>query len=545
MEARLQWKADAGAVAATAAAICLLVFLPALTCGFVNLDDHEYVLNNPLIRKLDPEGLAKVFSGSHAGFWMPLTWMSLALDYHFWGLNPLGYHLTNILLHSANTGLVVLVADRLMSRRVSEEHGGQVKYLYPLSLLLAGLLWGVHPLRVESVAWVTERKDVLNGLFAFSSLLCYLRYVRESDENGSGLPAYLFSLFLFVCSLMAKPVTVVLPLVLLVLDWYPLGRFRKYNYIRTVIEKVPFLACSMAMAVLTLVFASHNGILASTDSLTPLQRLLISGAAIFDYCRLMLLPAGIMPLHIIDLAELATYALKTAAIVMAGAVLYLSRRKRAIIAAALCLILPLLPVLAFFQNGLQAFAARFSYLPSVAPTILLSSLCLVASKPSGDGRLKRLLPLLAAVLIFACYATATVLQIGVWKSTETVWSRVIQIKPSGRAYKERGLYRLAVGNISAAAGDLAMSLEYARRAELPEIFNLHAYLGEALRLQQKYVEAVDEFSSAISLCPYGGYYFRRGLALEGVGRMNEAAADFRRAGNTPAPLVWLERNSCD
>ncbi|MFH1027993.1 MAG: hypothetical protein V1791_08325, partial [Pseudomonadota bacterium] len=137
-------------VALGAALVCFLVYLPALFCDFINWDDPDYIINNPGIRLLDRQFLKEAFTTSYMGWWMPLTWISFAIDYRFWGLDPFGYHLTNVLLHSVNAGLVVLVADRLLNRMQGVEGKLQVGYLYPATLLLAGLLWALHPLRVES-----------------------------------------------------------------------------------------------------------------------------------------------------------------------------------------------------------------------------------------------------------------------------------------------------------------------------------------------------------------------------------------------------------
>ncbi|MBC7962576.1 MAG: hypothetical protein H7Y05_06495, partial [Steroidobacteraceae bacterium] len=139
-------------IAFFAGLVCFLLYLRALSCDFVNYDDPDYVLENPAIRLIDGEFLAWAFTTPYMGWLMPLTWISFAVDYHFWGLNPLGFHLTNIILHSINTALVVLIADSLLRRsQVSRDDEWQESHLYPAMLLLAGFLWGIHPLRVESV----------------------------------------------------------------------------------------------------------------------------------------------------------------------------------------------------------------------------------------------------------------------------------------------------------------------------------------------------------------------------------------------------------
>lgn len=553
------WERQVKFSAVAAGIITFLVFLRALSCGFVNLDDHEYVLNNPLIRQFDAETLLNVFTKPYAGFWMPLTWLSLSVDYHFWGLNPIGYHLTNMVLHSVNAGLVVLIADKILEQRsngenldreqdalLSSQNGGG-NWNYALTLLLAGLLWGIHPLRVESVAWVTERKDVLNGLFAFSSVLCYLRYVTLCHRGVSSKIMYQLSLLLFICSLMAKSVTVVLPLILLILDWYPLGRGCRNNCFKLIVEKIPFVFASVLMVAVTLHFAKQAHILVSHEDLTFLQRFIVSGNALFEYVRLMVYPVGIMPLHIIDVAEATTYTVKTVVVVVTLVALIWFRSYRGVIASICCFILLILPVLAFLQNGLQAFAARFTYLPSVALVILVAFIFARAADKAVENGQKwvRVALVQVVMLLLTVSSIATFRQIGVWKSTESVWSRVIEIKPSGRAYKERSFYYLMTGNYSAALADMTSSLEYARRAELEEIYNLYAFRGEILMLMGRFSEAVDDYSLALTFCRHASYYGRRGESLMAIGRTSEAVEDFSLAGRISGPLKWLERKECD
>ncbi|MDA8431250.1 MAG: tetratricopeptide repeat protein [Geobacteraceae bacterium] len=532
---------SATTMALAAGLICLLVYLRTLSCGFVNMDDPDYVLNNPLVRALDWNHMVAAFSTVHAGFWMPLTWISLALDYHMWGLNPVGYHLTNILLHSLNTGLVVLVAAELGKVIARPGKGRQV---HPLTLLLAGLLWGLHPLRVESVAWVTERKDVLNGLFFLGSLLSYLRYAQESrsPENHFRVRSvYILSLALFVLSLLAKPISVILPLMLLALDRYPLRRLSRASLRAVVAEKIPFLACAGAMVAATLSIARHANILASYDNLSLLQRLAVSGNALFEYCRFMLWPAGVLPLHVIDASQMAVYALKgTAFVLFSAAGVYAFRNGRWPATVLLCFLLPLLPVLAIFQNGIQAFASRFTYLPSIAPGIM-AAYAAEAVYMKSAGRwpgFPRRAVCAAGVAVIVAYGFASWRFIGIWKNTETLWSRIIDLQPTGRAFKERGLYYLSTGSAAAAAGDLSASIRFAQRAGLDESYKLYAFRGVALLNQGHYRDAVEDFSRAIALCPDPRYFYQRGRALTAVGKVQEAASDFNRAGSADGPIEW-------
>jgi len=534
-----------------ATAICLLFYLRALACGFVNFDDPAYVLENTAIRQLDSAFFLSAFSRAYEGFWMPLTWISLAVDYHFWGLNPFGYHLTNILLHAANTGLVVLIADRLLRRGPDpksgpEGSGDQQGYsrTYAAMLLLAGLLWGIHPLRVESVTWVTERKDVLNGLFSLGSIFCYLRYVHLKGVQGKERNAacsYVLSLILLLLSLMAKSVSVVIPVMLLVVDWYPLGRLRKGSFLPVLREKVPFLVLSAVMTVATIYFASASSILVPADQLSVVDRFVLAGYAVFEYCRYMLWPVGVIHLYLLPYPPSASVIAKaTMALLFTCFCLLAGRRKAWIPATWICFLIPLFPTLPFLQNGVQSFAARFTYLPSVAISIASASVIGIACQKALDANkrsLRNLVVLLvAALLVF--YGAMTERLIASWNNSETLWTRLIEIRPIGRAYYFRADYYLETGRYGAAAADLLVSIRIAERAGNPEVFNLYVLRGSALFKAGRHEEAVRDFSTAIEMNPQPNYFYHRGLALKAQGKANEAEEDFMRAGPATGPIEW-------
>jgi hypothetical protein len=512
--------------------ICFLLYLRALAGGFVNFDDQEYILDNVAIRSMGSGLITWALTHHYAGFWMPLTWISFAIDYRFWGLNPWGYHLTNILLHAGNAGLVVLLADRLCRERFSRsEASAPGRFSYPMLLFLAGLLFGINPLRVESVAWVTERKDVLNGVFSLGSIILYLRYAQKKVAGEGGAAAdYVASLVLFALSLMAKSVSVVLPLMLLVADWYPLGRWRKGTVLPLLVEKIPYFVLSAAMAVSTVLIAARVNSL-STD-LSVAQRFIISGNAIFEYGRLLLYPAGIIPLFAIPDPIPAGYYLK--AVLVAGVcILMFALRKRSWLPAVwLGFAIPLLPVLAFTQNGIQAFAARYTYLPSVVPSIAAATMfMMVYGKIAASPRPYLRFPaagLLAALLVF--YFVETERQIGFWRDSGALWTRQISRQPIERAYFLRGMFHLENGNYRAAVDDFSASLPMAAGERLPSIY---ARRGEASIKGGRYEEAVRDLCRAIELAPVPSYYYQRALAFRGLGRQREAADDFMRAGLKP------------
>jgi hypothetical protein len=528
-------------VATLAALCCFLVYFRALGCGYVWFDDPDYVVNNLAIRSLDWQFLHWAFTNSQVSLWMPLTWLSLAIDYHVWGLNPFGYHLTNILLHGGNVFLVVLLADRLYQPVTGETETGISRgSLFRGGMLFAAaLLFGIHPLRVESVVWVTERKDVLNGFFALCSLLCYLAYVRERGAGRPGSVPWWFygaSLLWFICSLMVKPVSLALPFMMLVLDWYPLGRVNRGDVGRLLLEKVPFMVLSVAIVVISLSAATMQGSFTSVRALPFAMRCLVAGNGLFEYCRLMLFPVGILPFYVLNMAALTMFVVKTVIIVLLTGVMVFSWRRRPWLTAGwLLFVLPLLPVLGFFQNGEQAFAARFTYLGSIIPTLFVP---LLAMKSMGAGTRKTVL-LVATCLVLCWYGVETLRLIPVWDNSGTFWSRVIDLAQLGRAYQERGLYNFDNGNVAAAADDLTAAMAIARANGVLG-FNLVAHRGKVLLELRRYDEAIGDFTEAITLHPDPRYYYNRGLALRAAGRRVEAEADFRRAGSVRGPIVWIE-----
>lgn len=541
-----------------AAFISLLVSLRSLSCDFVNWDDSYYVLGNTLIRSLDRNFFITIFTSIPYDFYIPLTTLSFAIDYHFWGLNPIGYHLTNILLHAINAGLIVLMADRLLHQgQGSREVLGLEKdgYRYPLTLLLAGLLWSIHPLRVESVTWVTERKDVLNGLFTLSSILFYLRYVRGWDA-GEGRRAlyrgYIPSFIFFLMSLMSKPSSLVLPFMLLVLDWYPLRRFQKVRIKSLLLEKLPFGLLTVAIIPATIVTFAEEGALHSLDYFPLAIRVIVTGNALFEYFWLMIFPIDILPFYNLPLAVPKIYILRTA-VVTIGLILalYWGRKRPWLIAALACFILPLVPILPFLGNGASiALAARYTYLPAIMPSILLAALISnLYTKTAGTlGGYARKWVVAAIVVLLVTYGVATQKLIDVWKDSATMWSRVIEYQPFDLAYFYRGLFYRDTGNYNSAVEDFTTCITLANTQpfvtqQLTEIYNLYAYRGESLVLEGRYAEAVDDFSAAIEMYPQKLYYYYRSMAFEGLGRIKEAEQDSIKAEGANGKIYWFPKSS--
>src|SRR5206468_65155 len=263
-------------VPALIAVVTFATFLPALHNQFVNWDDDKNFLENPHYRGLGWTQLSWMWT-THLGHYIPLTWMTLGLDYLLWGMNPLGYHLTHLLLHAANAVVFFFVVRRILALALPgpSERG----HALAVSAGFAALVFAIHPLRVESVAWATERRDVLSGLFYLSAILVYLR-ACERGERGRGW--YWLSVAVFVCALLCKSMVVNLPVVLLILDVYPLRRLggsigwwsaparRVYG------EKIPFVLLAAAASAIAVMAQSSVHAAVSLAQLSALDRLAVA-----------------------------------------------------------------------------------------------------------------------------------------------------------------------------------------------------------------------------------------------------------------------------
>lgn len=529
-------------IALTVALVTVLLYLRSLSCGFINLDDPFYITNNPLIKDLSAATVARIFTEAHLGTWLPLTYVSFAFDYRLWGDNPTGYHLTNSLLHGANAYLMVLIIDRLLRRR---EPGSRITtWQYSLIVTLGALVWGVHPLRVESVAWVAERKDVLNGFFTLAAVVAYLTYARRKDcGDGSPLLPYLTALGFFVLSLLAKQVSVTLPAILLLLDWYPLRRHHQVRVLRLLLEKLPFMAIAAAVTAMAIYFAAAQKLFISLQDIPLTVRAVVSGHALYQYWRLSVFPTGISPYFVLPKPLPFDYLVKSTVVAVVSVVLIRYRaRTPAITATWFAFVILVSPMLAFVQAGDDiALAARYTYLAAIPFSIGLTGVMLsVAEKGhTGGYRLWPALGFVAVVLFIIGNMAISWRLIGVWRDTGTFWSRVITIQPVGRAYGDRGVFYLISGKASEAVEDFTAAIAIAQARELKTIYNLYAFRGLALSDMGRYSEAIVDFDRAIAIFPHPTYFQLRGAAQQAMGRSVDAARDFRRAGPNPPAIDWF------
>ena len=548
------------------ALLSMLAFLPGLDGAFLDWDDRENFLHNPHYRGLGLAQLRWMLTASLMGHWMPVTWLTLAVDWRLWGLEPFGYHLTSLILHGAAAALVYLVARRLLARAQPRASGNAVT----LGAGVAALLFAVHPLRVESVAWITERRDVLAGLLFLAATLVYLgRWRVDGVPRPRGGLRYAACLILFVAALLAKSMTVTLPVVLLILDVYPLrrlgpaaGGWLTARARMVWLEKIPFLLLSTAAAAVAVAINRATGNLTSMDQFGLVDRLAISGYSLVFYLWKTLVPLGLSPMYELPptlepwrwpFVGAALLALAVTAVALARA-----RRWPALPAAWAAYAIMLVPVSGLFQNGFQIAADRYTYLPCLPWALLAGAGVARLVARDGLARRARVALALTAVALVGLSAVSG-RQTRVWHDTEALWRRALAVAPSSVAHSNLGLVLARAGDTREAIPHyqeaLGLRPTYAEawnnlalaRAQQGDVAGAARSLAEAVRLKPRYAtawsnlgmvrarqgqtaEAIAAYHEALRLAPdHAEAHGNLGATLDAEGRGEEALRHLREA----------------
>jgi tetratricopeptide (TPR) repeat protein/uncharacterized membrane protein len=425
---------------AVVAVVTFAVFLPSVRNGWVNWDDADNFLGNPYFRGLGWDNLRWIFAGCvQDAHWIPLTWLTLSLDYVVWGMNPSGYHLTSLLIHSVNALLCYALAYRLLE--LGFEATARPRDLR-LAAAVAALSFALHPLRVESVAWITERRDVLMGLFAFSTVLAWLEACRSGAPHRRARRWYWTAVGCFAAALLSKVMVVGLPIVLVVLDVYPLRRMRAGatrppRLVRlAIVEKAPFLLLSAAAVAVTLVIAAQRTHATPLSVLGIVPRLAVSAYGLVFYLWKTLVPWPLSPLYTLfhPVVPWSAAYIGPALVVVGITALTVAARRRwpPGLAVWISYIALLLPMLGLLHSGAQITADRFTYAASVGPAILVGAAVAWSRQASRDGRIAPALGggvAAATVLWLVALAALTVPQIGIWKDSVSLWTRAADTEP--------------------------------------------------------------------------------------------------------------------
>lgn len=488
-------------------ALTFICFIPDLNNGLLDWDDAGYVFENIVIRELSVDSVSRMFTGFYCNYWAPLTWLSLAVDYAVWGFNPVGYHLTNNFLHALNSGLFFLIAFELLKQYFDAHPAPNRSANEQLMLcsLLAALLFGVHPLRVESVAWVTERKDVLSIFFGLGALLAYLKYSKDPRLPAQPFyrsPRYWLMLVLYLLSLLSKAMLITLPFVLFVLDWYPLRRLTRVSLKTIITEKLPLLILAVPASLVTMqAMAVSSKTFAEISLIT---RLLTAFKAILTYLRLMLVPLDISPVyfHPVTASLNLEYAV---AIILVMAIsawcVAVAGRRPVYLSAWLVFLITLCPVLGLTQNGPQEMAPRFTYFPSMALSLLAALGIMWLLDRFSAARAGRIIVWLGVGVLLASFASLTVRDISFWRDDVALWSRVIELQPHrfGRPYSQRAFILNRQGEYQKALTDINEALTIAERKQYAAIHEIYAQRARIKKNLQEFDGAAADFSKAIEL----------------------------------------------
>ena len=529
-------------------AITWLVFGQTLSHEFVNFDDHVYVYENPVITGgLTLPGIIWAFTHSHARNWHPLTTISHMLDCQLFGLNAGGHHFTNVFLHTIAVVLLFLVLRQMT--------GGPSRTgsLWPSAFVAA--LFAIHPLHVESVAWISERKDVLSGVFFMLTLSAYVRYARQPS-----VARYIMMSILFACGLMSKPMLVTLPLVLLVLDYWPLGRgwgmeisgersevrrersvvsgqwsvvSRRWSVVRgLVVEKIPLFALSTASCLATLLVQRQAA--GSIDQLPFAWRVNNAIVTCVAYIWQMLWPVKLAVFYPHPDNRLLLWQIFLALallIAITVAVIALRQKRPYLIAGWLWYLGMLVPVIGLVQVGEQARADRYTYLPQVG--LYLALTWTIVDLSASWRRRQEILGVAAATLITALTWRAWI-QASYWKNSETLWTHTLAVTSDNDVARNNlGFIFLRRGELDEAISHFQTALNI--RANNPQThYNLgsalvHNNLGNALVRKKLVDEAITHYEKAVELRPdYADGHYNLGSALLQEGRIDEAIAHWQK-----------------
>jgi len=489
-------------------ALIWFVFGQTFRHDFINFDDGDYVFKNSRVnRGLSWDGIGWAFSHVHAGNWHPLTWISHMVDSQFYGLNPAGHHLTNVLIHALTAALLFLVLRQMTGA------------LWRSAFVAA--VFAIHPLHVESVAWVAERKDVLSGLFFVLTIAAYVRYVRRG-----GFGRYAIVLAVFALGLMSKPMLVSVPFVLLLLDYWPLRCLEQTGATlgRLVVEKLPFIVLGLASCLVT-VFAQHAAI-QPIERFPLLLRLGNALVAYVDYLRQTFWPVNLAVFYPWDAARIHLASVGIAAAILAAIslIVFLVRRRGYPVTGWLWFLVMLGPVIGIVQVGNQAHADRYTYLPQIGVVLMVTW---GIAELAGRSRALRVVfagLALAALVPLTWMARA---QTSFWRDSEQLWSHALAITTDNTVAEENlgeGLYQHGKIDEALFHFDKALRIE-------PNDAIAHGALGAILlRIPQQQKEAVAHLQRSVEIYPdQPAVQSSLGVALLEAGNAEESFKHLQKA----------------
>jgi Tfp pilus assembly protein PilF len=530
-------------------AVVLWTFWPATGNGFVGYDDPVYVTGNGHVQQgLSWKNVEWAFSSSDGGNWHPLTWFSHMVDCQLFGLAPWGHHFVSVLFHCLNAVLAFLALHSLTKRT---DPGGTAGAIW--RSFIVATLFALHPLRVESVAWAAERKDVLSAFFGLLTLLAYAEYVSSVEfgvegnikirnPKSEGIPKtekanfsaarnphsrflYVLVLFFFALSLLSKPMLVTLPFLLLLLDYWPLRRMEVQTVrstLRLLVEKIPFFVVAGALSVITIVMQRKEGAMSMVIPLVG--RVENAVVSYFRYIGKTFYPHNLAFFYPYEFGRVyVAIVLAPLLLVVSVLVIYSGRQRPYLLTGWFWFVGTLVPVIGLIQVGEQAAADRYTYIPSIG---LLLALVWGVHDLTQHWQLQRsILGVFAAALALVC-AMETREQIKIWKNDETLFTHAIAVtRKNYIAYNNLGATFERQGRWEEAAAQFRQAI-----AEKPDYARAHKNLGVVFERQGQPGRAIEEYREAMRLNPnYDEPHCALGTLLNTQGRVDEAVAEFQQA----------------
>jgi len=518
----IRWRPPAWLMALMLAVVTIGLYWPAIGHDFINYDDDVHITSNVHVQQgLTLESIGWALGNAVNCNWHPLTVWSHMLDCQFFGLRPWGHHLTNVLLHALNAVFVFVLLEQMTGARWRS--------------LLVAVLFSVHPLRVESVAWVAERKDVLSGCFGLLALILYARYATGGRRSGQAPPGadvrplapgyYWLSLFFFALGLMSKPTLVTWPFVMLLLDYWPLRRFEVERTWRLVMEKIPFVVLAAAASVVTVVVQKQAGAMATILSLPLSAR---TGNALIAYCRYLgklFWPADLAVFYPHPGQWPAATVLLAGGFLLAisGLVWALRRRFPFLLMGWLWFGGMLVPMIGLVPTGGWAMADRHTYLASLG--VLVFAVWGTYELTRGWRHQMAALSVTGAVATVLCWAL-TRQQLGHWQDSEALFRHALRVSENNYlAHNNLGVALVNRGRTQEAIRQFHESIRLA-----PGFDAAHYSLGTVLAVEGHVDEAISQLREALRLRPgYANAHHSLGDALVKQGQIDEAISQYREA----------------
>jgi tetratricopeptide (TPR) repeat protein len=489
------------------AAVTFAVYWPVHSHEFVRYDDDTYVTHNPNVKSgLSWQGVKWAFTTGHAANWHPLTWLSHQLDYTLFAGNSAAHHLVNVLFHIANTLLLFIVLVRMTKR------------LWPGVFVAA--LFAMHPLHVESVAWVAERKDVLSTLFWLLTMLAYARYAERPSAGR-----YILTLVFFILGLLSKPMLITLPIVLLLLDYWPLDRFQnsKFSILNLLTEKFPFFLLSIVSSIVTFVVQQKGGAM-STIYAVPLENRIFNAICSYPaYIYKMIWPDRLAVLYPYPLTPIPTSRAVIYAIILILITIFLiyyCRKYRYLLVGWLWYIITLVPVIGIVQVGAQAMADRYTYVP-------LTGLFIIVAFGAADflknTPLSKFILTPAALAVLFGYMLVTSAQIKYWKNGFSLFDHTLAVAEDN--YVILNNYANTLSDLGKPAESIRYFVEAIKL--LPNSSDVRNNYANALKRLGKLNEAVEQYKIALRLNPDSAMpHYNLAVTLADAGDVNQAVEQY-------------------